>query len=90
MLYRRQQDDALMTVRVVATEPTLRMSAPEELFRGLVPASSWLRRTYDVAPGGRFLTLYDPDAGDGRSSPGRVVLIRNWLDELRRLVPRQP
>jgi eukaryotic-like serine/threonine-protein kinase len=45
--------------------------------------------TYDVAPDGRrFLMLKDADAAN-TSRGARIVVVRNWKEELRRLVPVQ-
>jgi serine/threonine-protein kinase len=60
------------------------------------PASRQFRRTWyagagltaagadDVAPDGRFVMI---DAGDTPPDPPRMVVVLDWLDELRRLVP---
>jgi serine/threonine-protein kinase len=44
-------------------------------------------RTYDIAPDGkRFLRIkVEADAGSG---PTRFVIVQNWVEELKRLVPR--
>ena len=43
--------------------------------------------TYDVAPDGRFLML--KQAGDAGQpvEPATVIVVKNWLEELKRLVP---
>jgi hypothetical protein len=44
-------------------------------------------RPYDLAPDGRFLIVRSdqPDAG-GAKAP-EIVVVQNWLEELKRLVP---
>ena len=43
--------------------------------------------TYDVAPDGRFLMLkYAGDAGQP-DEPATVIVVKNWVEELKRLVP---
>jgi tRNA A-37 threonylcarbamoyl transferase component Bud32 len=43
--------------------------------------------TYDVAPDGRrFLVLKQGDGPDQPATPATVVVVKNWADELRRLV----
>jgi Tol biopolymer transport system component len=47
----------------------------------------WSRSHYDVSSDGeRFLFFGEPAAGDATSS-AQLVLIQNWVDELKRLVP---
>jgi hypothetical protein len=41
---------------------------------------------YDVSPDGRFVMLRD--AGAGKAVPPQIVVVQNWLEELKRLVPR--
>jgi hypothetical protein len=44
-------------------------------------------RTYDVAPDGqRFLMIQQRDSAP-QTPPAYVVLVQNWLDELKRLAP---
>ena len=43
-------------------------------------------RHYDVAPDGqRFLML--KLQGDAASTPPQIVVVKNWFEELKRLVP---
>jgi Tol biopolymer transport system component len=43
-------------------------------------------RTYDVSPEGtRFLRLKEDVSGDNR--PPRIIVVQNWFEELKRLVP---
>ena len=45
---------------------------------------------YDVAPDGRFLMMRSGDSTDPNADPDQYdhfVLVDNWFDELRRLVP---
>jgi hypothetical protein len=43
--------------------------------------------TYDVAPDGRFLMLKQESSSVARDLPATVVVVKNWLEELKRLVP---
>jgi serine/threonine-protein kinase len=84
---------ALMTVRV---EPaaTWTASSPTKLFAGrfLYNASAGARgqgRTFDVAQDGRRFLMVK-DGSDGLSSDvprARFVVVENWFEELKRLVP---
>jgi hypothetical protein len=49
-------------------------------------AGGQLDRTYDVSPDGqRFLMIKDI-AGD-QTAPNRMVIVVNWIEELKALVP---
>ena len=83
-LYYRN-DDELMAVRVSAGSEPQPFGPPSPLFKdrfsrlGLlaVPTSN-----YDVAPDGRFL-MVEPTGSSGTS----LVVVVNWFEELKRLVP---
>jgi eukaryotic-like serine/threonine-protein kinase len=45
-------------------------------------------RTYDVAPNGRRFLMIQQRASAPQPPVTHVVLVQNWLDELKRLVPR--
>ena len=52
------------------------------------PAAGPGSRDYDVAPDGRFLMMKTTGAETSDSDiPNQVVLVQNWLEELKRLVP---
>ena len=73
----------------VETDPTFRAGDPEVLFedqysgyrgRGL--------RSYDLAPDGRFLMVKEGIEANGTEGPTtQIVLVQNWFEELKRLVP---
>jgi len=74
-------DDRLRAVSV-RFEPVLQVAAQQALFSVV---GFWInpqRAHYDVAPDGRFLLLREGGEGSGRI---RVVL--NWLEELKRRAP---
>ena len=51
------------------------------------PPGGGLGRMYDVSPDGqRFLVIKDRQGGDDDARP-RIILVQNWLDELKRRVP---
>ena len=78
-----------MMVVTVTTEPTVRVSRPEVLFEGQYgPAGLVLN--YDVsADGQRFVMIADEQEGDGEAAPSNatLILVENWFEELKRLVP---
>ncbi len=71
-----------MMVVKVTTGATFSAGQPEMLFEGDFDISYWVRN-YDVAPDGRFLMLRTPP----ESTPRTMVLILNWFEELKELVP---
>ena len=79
--------NALMRVGV-ARGPTWAATAPTKLFEGRYGAAAFhYGRTYDVSPDGRrFLMVKDYGAGDPGAMPAMVVVL-NWTEELKRLVP---
>ena len=74
---------ALMTVPV-QTGSSFTPGTPEVIFEG--DYFTGASRSYDVTPDGqRFLMIKANVGGEGPSS--RVILVQNWFEELRRLVP---
>ena len=76
--------DKLMAVEI-ATRPVFAAGKPKELFTGdymLTPASS---RNYDVSLDGRRFLMIQPSAR--HAAPRQIVVVLNWIDELKRLVP---
>ena len=79
-------------VAQVETEPTFSSRTPEVLF----DLSRWgldlgpdLARQFDIAPDGRFIVPTSGTAeqtGDDADFNG-LVLVENWFEELKRLVP---
>jgi Tol biopolymer transport system component len=68
--------------------------APVQLFRGRYnftgsagaqTLGGTVGRTYDVAPNGRFLMIKEAAANDSVTT--NIVVIQNWTEELKRLVP---
>jgi hypothetical protein len=64
----------------IQTTPTFRASSPEKLFEGNYGPG------YDVSPDGqRFLMVKQPTV---EAAPAdQIVVVVNWIDELRRRVP---
>jgi hypothetical protein len=72
----------------MATAPTLKIETPVQLFQGhdYVAATGSPRPQYDVtADGQRFLML----TADAYAARPRLVVVQNWFEELKRLVPRK-
>ncbi len=92
-LFYRAPSGAVMSVSI-APGSTWKASAPTQLFIATSYALSGsgdlrgLSRTYDVSPDGkRFLMLKNADAPAQTSVAPRIVIVQNWHEELRRLVP---
>ena len=45
-------------------------------------------RTYDIAPDGqRFLMIKEGSGADQAAAPRSLIVVLNWAEELKRLVP---
>jgi hypothetical protein len=72
-----------------AVQPGTRFSMgnPQLLFEGPYFAGSG-GLVYDVSPDGkRFLMIKDATATEGGTQPAEIVVVLNWFEELKRLVP---
>ena len=58
---------------------------PEHLFTGSYPRGS-LGRMYDIDPNGERFLMIKPATTEGGAG-NDVVLVQNWFEELKRLVP---
>ena len=77
--------EATMMTATVATKQGLSIGSPTKLFRGrfTISASS---RSYDVtADGRRFIMVQAREQAD--MPVAQVVVVQNWLEEVKRLVP---
>ena len=81
------QEGSMMAV-AVETEAEFSFAAPVELFTGPYFFDAASRFTsYDVARDGRFLMIQpEANAGDAPSESS-IVVVQNWTEELKRLVP---
>jgi serine/threonine-protein kinase len=78
--------DGVITMMAVpvSVSPTFSAGAPRVLFRGRY-ASTPTTRFYDVAPDGRFLMMREAERPPIK--PTQMILVQNWFEELKRLVP---
>ncbi|MGH9253326.1 MAG: TolB family protein [Vicinamibacterales bacterium] len=75
--------DKMMAVGV-ETEPTFKAATPRMLFERCGYGTG--SRNYDVAPDGqRFLMLKQP--AEETATPPQIVVVKHWVEELKRLVP---
>jgi hypothetical protein len=80
---------ALMTVAVQTQGAVFAAGKPVRLFEGPYFDGAGLNtvRHYDVTPDGqRFLMLKDT-GGEGNGA--QIIVVQNWFEELKRLVPTQ-
>jgi hypothetical protein len=77
--------NTLMAVDV-ATKPVFAAGRPKPLFTGdYVPASTTYPN-YDVSQDGRRFLMVQPSAGE-QATPTQIIVVLNWHEELKRLVP---
>jgi serine/threonine-protein kinase len=77
---------ALMRVGV-APGPTFTATAPTKLFEGRYGAApNQAGRTYDISPDGKRFLMIKPIV-DPTAEPASLVVVQNWREELKRLVP---
>ncbi len=92
LFYRRTRDYMMMAVEV-STDPVLTVRAPVELFAGVGPGvGSSPTARYDVtADGQRFIMGADlmrsGEAGAGGGGRQQVIVVQNWVEELKKRVP---
>ncbi len=86
LFYLTRTDSSTSTrMMAVAYEaaPTFRPATPVELFNG---PYFFDRRSFDVSGDtGRFLMIRDPS--NAESDEGELIVVLNWFEELKRLVP---
>ena len=82
-----QNGDQMMVVAVESAE-SFRKSPPDLLFEENYQQPNLVGATpnYDVSQDGRFLMMKNAATDDSQAS-AQIVLVQNWLDELKRLVP---
>jgi serine/threonine-protein kinase len=81
--------DVAMLAVPVEPGPTFRPGAPAELFAGpyFYAAAVAAPDVYDVSTDGRFLMIKQPEAPDEGQAQPDIVIVENWFEELKRLVP---
>jgi hypothetical protein len=71
----------------VAPGPTFTATAPTKLFEGRYGAApNQAGRTYDISPDGKRFLMIKPIV-DPTAPPASLVVVQNWREELKRLVP---
>ena len=70
----------------VQSGTTLVVGRPQVLFE-FAMAVTLSGRPYDIAPDGRFLIIRSGDAEAGDAPRSNMIVVQNWHEELKRLVP---
>jgi len=85
-------DARLMSVAIreengvfAAGNPTVAVNGP--FYPGVNPAGL---RTYDVSPDGKRFLMLEVPVADTDADIGGIIVVLNWAEELKRLLPRQP
>jgi eukaryotic-like serine/threonine-protein kinase len=83
--------DSVLMSAPVAPGPTIRVGVPTRVLQRPYYTSASLFKppgTYDVSPDGRrFLMLKQVTTPNQASEPATVIVVKNWMEELRRLMP---
>jgi serine/threonine-protein kinase len=78
----------LIAVPVQTNGPTFSAGKPAVMIDTPYFAQATGGRSYDVSPDGqRFLMIKEPSTKDERATPASMVVIDNWLEELKQRVP---
>jgi hypothetical protein len=81
-------DNRLTAVSIQGDATTLIAGKPTTLLEAAyVAADGSYERPYDVAADGRFLMIKDDLSAGDRAAGTTLVVIANWLEELKRLHP---
>jgi serine/threonine-protein kinase len=78
--------DALMAVSV-ESEPRFRPGAPEMLFQGNFPAPAARGPFYDVSLDGQQFLMITFAGAVSQDESAKIIIVENWLEELKRLAP---
>jgi serine/threonine-protein kinase len=78
--------DKMMAVDV-ATQPSFSVGKPRMLFQGPYVATTLTLPLYDVYPDGQRFVMMKPGEATAASSLTQIVVVQNWFEELKRLVP---
>jgi eukaryotic-like serine/threonine-protein kinase len=88
-LFYLSDDNSVMTVPV-ETRPALSFGTPKMLFKSTYLGLTWSEGTpWDISPDGkRFLMIKPPETVQSAGAPRpKIVVVLNWLDELKQRVP---
>ena len=81
-------DGRQMIAVPVQSGTTLVAGRPQVLFELPMLVATAGNRPYDIAPDGRFLIIRSDQAEAGVAPAPNLVVVQNWFEELKRLVPK--
>lgn len=85
-LYYRDSSNAVIAVQYEASGGTFRARTPARLLESYAAPSDMFN--YDISPDGqRFLMLKDTAVSDQNAAPAHIVVVLNWLQDLKAKVP---
>ena len=65
----------------------VRAERPQVLFEFAMLTPSGSQMSYDLAPDGRFLIIRSGAAEADGGTGSNLIVVQNWFEELKRLVP---
>ena len=71
----------------VQSGTTLVAGTQQPLFELAMLVQRFGNRPYDIAPDGRFLIIRSAQAEIDGGPASNLILVQNWFEELKRLVP---
>jgi Tol biopolymer transport system component len=78
-------EDGMMMAVDIETRPVLKIGSPTQLFQGAY-FRGLTGRTFDVSADGQRSLMIKEAVPSAEAAP-RIIIVENWLDELKRLVP---
>jgi len=80
---------AAVSVAVLRTTPGVELGRPEPFLGDGLPlnVTPTSLLNHDVGPDGRFVTVLQGAEQSGEPFPNEVIIVENWFEELKRLVP---
>jgi serine/threonine-protein kinase len=91
LFYFREDSGAGAEVVAVPIEAgeSFRAGTPKALFSGAYLAGQALRGTYDVSQDAQRFLMIKRVAGEREGAVQTIVIVENWIEELKRLVPTE-
>ena len=86
-LFFSSPDGRQMFAVAVQAGTTLVAGRPQALFEFAMLRQTAGNRPYDIAPDGRFLIIRSGQAEAAGGTASDLILVQNWFEELKRLVP---
>ncbi len=80
-------DSRQMLAVPVQPGTTLVAGRPQMLFEFAMAPALGGNRTWELTPDGRFVVIRSGQAEAGGSAPPNLILVLNWFEELKRIVP---